>query len=610
MKYLLYYVDGFIKKFPLRKSRITIGRGEDNDLWLDDEFLSREHLQIQVKKNHVVLSDLNSTNGTYVNQAKIDRAELQIDDSFRLGGVEFYLKEGSDKEFKTVKELIPIFRKIKKDHELNFSGEETRYIQDIYHETLKQFLRHGLKKNELNELLQELSSYLANLNTPGSYYLVSRDDKDFNILMAVNDNSESLNLLKQITKKYQKNTTKSVTGIQLPKKSGYYNSYPVDGTDLPTQLIYLSTGIGYEEKEKVASFLHTLAKELALLMQLIKEKKDLLQKDSIEPEENVTGYRSPVGIVAGSPIMKDLIKQTQKIAGSDLFILIQGESGTGKELFAKLIHYYSKRRGHKFVAINCAAIPDSLLESELFGYERGAFTGAFRNTPGKLELASKGTLVLDEIGNMPLPLQAKLLRALQEYEFYRLGSSIPIKVDLRIISLTNLDIDRILDEHKIREDLYYRLAHHVISIPPLRERKEDISPLITHFTQLYSKKVNKKIASFSLPAYEVLKKYHWPGNVRQLENEINRLVNLCDDGDTIRDDLISASIRIRTGVKPVYDISDSGPESRSESEQILDLLKKNNWNKSETARQMNMTYQGLHKKMIRLGIKPKPNRSK
>jgi Nif-specific regulatory protein len=308
--------------------------------------------------------------------------------------------------------------------------------------------------------------------------------------------------------------------------------------------------------------------------------------------------------------MKDLIKQTQKIAGSDLFILIQGESGTGKELFAKLIHHYSKRRGHKFVAINCAAIPDSLLESELFGYERGAFTGAFRNTQGKLELASGGTLVLDEIGNMPLSLQAKLLRALQEYEFYRLGGSIPIKVDLRIISLTNLDTDLILGEHKIREDLYYRLAHHVVSIPPLRERKEDISPLITHFTQLYSKKAEKKIGSFSLSAYEILKEYHWPGNIRQLENEINRLVNLCDDGDAIRDDLISASIRTRIEMKPDYDMSFPGQKNKSEKEQLLDLLKKNNWHKSQTARQMNMTYQGLHKKMMRLGIKRNPNRSK
>ena len=607
MKYLLYYVDGFIKKFPLRKSRITIGRGEENDLWLNDEFLSRKHLQIQVKDNHIVVNDLNSTNGTFINQAKIDRAEVQIDDSFRLGGIEFFLKEGSDKEFKTIKELIPIFKKMKKDHELNFSGEETRYIQDLYHETLKQFLRIGLKKNDLKELLQELSSYLNNLNAPGSIYLVSRDDQDFNVMMAVNDNSESLNALKRILrKKWDRNTT----GIQLPKKRGYFYCYPVDGTNPPTMLIYLLPENHPKEKGKLGSFLLTLAKELALLIQLVNDNKDFNEEDSNDPVENRVEPHSPIGIVAGSPVMKTLIKQTQKIAKSDLFILIQGESGTGKELFAKLIHHYSERRGHKFVAINCAAIPDSLLESELFGYERGAFTGAFRNTPGKLELASGGTLVLDEIGNMPLPLQAKLLRALQEYEFYRLGSSIPIKVDLRIISLTNLKADRILGEHKIREDLYYRLAHHIISIPPLRDRKEDISPLITHFTHLYSKKIKKKIGSYSLTAFEILKKYDWPGNVRQLENEINRLVNLGDEGETIRDDLISASIRTGLGMNQEAAVSVSPREGGSAKEEILDLLKANNWNKSETARQMDMTYQGLHKKMMRLGIKSKSNRSK
>ena len=605
MKYLLYYVDGFIKKFPLRKASLTIGRGEENDLWMDDDFLSRKHLKVQVKENHIIINDLHSTNGTFVNHTKINRAEIQLDDSFRLGSLEFYLKEGSDKEFKTVAELIPIFRKIKKNHEDNFDVEKTRYIQDIYHETLKQFLHNGLKKNDLNELLQELSSYLINLNVPGSFYLISREGKDFNIQMAVNDKSETLDRLKRIIKKNVKFLVKNLSGIQLPQKKGYFNAYPVNVATEQTVLIYLSPGDHPNQSKKLEKFMITLAKELSLLMQLLMEKKELLRKPSSTFEEKKPDFQYPIGIVTGSPVMKDLIKQTQKIANSDLFILIQGESGTGKELFAKLIHYGSKRRQQKFVAINCAAIPDDLLESELFGYEKGAFTGAFKNKQGKLELSSGGTLVLDEIGNMPLPLQAKLLRALQEYEFYRLGSSTPIKVDLRIISLTNLDINRILSEHKIREDLYYRLAHHVISIPPLRERKEDIASLITHFTQVYSKKANREIKSFSLPAFEMLKKYDWPGNVRQLENEINRLVNLCDDGDVIHDDLISVMIRTRTGKAQDNGFSFSGKETKNEKQWILKLLEKNKWNKSETAREMNMTYQGLHKKMKRLGIKKK-----
>ncbi|MCP5053725.1 MAG: sigma-54 factor interaction domain-containing protein, partial [bacterium] len=185
-----------------------------------------------------------------------------------------------------------------------------------------------------------------------------------------------------------------------------------------------------------------------------------------------------IDIIAENRQMKELIDQSKKIAASDIFVLIQGESGTGKEVFARLIHQCSPRSRGKYVAINCAAIPENLLESELFGHEKGAFTGAYAQKKGKLELASGGTLVLDEIGDMPLNLQSKLLRALQEREFYRLGGSTPIHVDLRLVSMTHQDIESLIAEGEFREDLFYRLVHRTISIPPLRERREDIPPLI------------------------------------------------------------------------------------------------------------------------------------
>ena len=191
------------------------------------------------------------------------------------------------------------------------------------------------------------------------------------------------------------------------------------------------------------------------------------------------------------------------------------------------------------MALNCAAIPENLLEAELFGSERGAYTGAFSRKHGKLELASGGTLVLDEIGDMPLAVQTKLLRALQEHEFYRLGGNEPIKVDLRIISSTHRDLKQLIAEKLFRNDLYYRLVHHIIHLPPLRERPEDIASLLTHFIHSFCSQISRQIRGLSVQAHQRLMEYSWPGNVRQLKNEIKRIVSLAEEGEMIGIDLLS-----------------------------------------------------------------------
>jgi Nif-specific regulatory protein len=305
--------------------------------------------------------------------------------------------------------------------------------------------------------------------------------------------------------------------------------------------------------------------------------------------------------------MKQLIEQAKKFAQSDLYILIQGESGTGKELFARIIHSHSKRAQGEFVAINCAAIPENLLESELFGYEKGAFTGAYAQTKGKLEVSSGGTLVLDEIGSMAPDLQVKLLRALQEQEFYRLGGSKHIKVDLRIIAITNQDLKAMVEAGRFRKDLFYRLVHRIIEIPPLRERKEDIPLLINFFTEKFCRLSGKRINGYALKAYEALQKYDWDGNVRELENEVNSLVNLADNGEAIGFDLLSDTIKKSlSGDKPLTEIVLRKLDGQTEREMLQRLLKNHGWNKSRAARELNMTYRGLHEKLKRLGIaKPK-----
>lgn len=315
-------------------------------------------------------------------------------------------------------------------------------------------------------------------------------------------------------------------------------------------------------------------------------------------------------IIGGSRGMIRVFDRIKQIADARTTVLISGETGTGKELVAKAIHHNSNRKDRPFVMLNCAALAEGVIESELFGHEKGAFTGAYMQKKGKLEIASGGTLVMDEIGDMPINLQAKLLRALQEKEFYRLGGANPITVDLRIISITNQDLKRLINEERFREDLYYRLVHRTITIPPLRERKEDISALTNFFTLMFCRQANKKISGYSVKAFETLQENHWRGNVRQLENEIRSIVNLTDDGETVSYDILSEEIKEKGGngdelKKDTREIEVLPRMMSPEQEKayIIKLLEKHHWNKTRTARELNMTYRGLHKKMQRMGIR-------
>jgi transcriptional regulator with PAS, ATPase and Fis domain len=248
------------------------------------------------------------------------------------------------------------------------------------------------------------------------------------------------------------------------------------------------------------------------------------------PQERAgNGGRDP--IIGRSPCLLAALEEARQAARSGADILLQAESGTGKELLAHLIHDESPRAGHPFIAINCAALPESLLESELFGHVRGAFTGALGTNPGKFALASRGTLLLDEIGEMPLVLQPKLLRVLQEREFYRLGDTRPLRVDVRVIASTNRALEALLREGRFREDLYYRLNVIPLVLPPLRERGDDVIELAEYFAAKFSAPAAPPALSQSFRA--ALRGHHWPGNVRELANTMRRAVALCD-GDEIR----------------------------------------------------------------------------
>jgi sigma-54 specific flagellar transcriptional regulator A len=322
--------------------------------------------------------------------------------------------------------------------------------------------------------------------------------------------------------------------------------------------------------------------------------------------------KEEIKIIGKSQAIQKILNLVEKVAKSDSTVLITGESGTGKELIAKLIHQQSPRAIKPFIPVNCAAIPSELLESELFGHEKGAFTGAVYSKPGRFELADGGTIFLDEIGDMPINLQVKILRVIQEKTLEKIGSTKPINVNVRIISATNKNLEDEVKVGKFREDLFWRLNVVPLIIPPLRERKEDIPILCNYFIDKFSTKFGYRL-NLETEVLELFLKYDWCGNVRELENLIERLYVFCDNGIVTIDD-IPEKIRYQEKAIPKNFIFDEfNPFATEldlnelvmtyEKKLILHALNINNWVKSRTAKYLKINRTTLIEKMKRLGIK-------
>ena len=284
-----------------------------------------------------------------------------------------------------------------------------------------------------------------------------------------------------------------------------------------------------DEEDLMVLISNIIANKVKFYERITEEKKSLINENLILKKELQKNY-GITNIIGKNKSMQEVFDLIQAVADSNSSILILGESGTGKELVAKALHNGSSRKDAAFISINCASIPENLLESELFGYKKGAFTGAVNDKKGKFQLAEGGTIFLDEIGDMPLFLQAKLLRAIQEREIEPVGSETKIKVDIRIISATNMYLEKMIKEGKFREDLFYRLNVVSIHIPPLRERKDDIPLLVYHFMKKFSDRDNKNVSAISQEALRLMQYHNWPGNVRELENIIERAILLTRTG--------------------------------------------------------------------------------
>ncbi|MBF8295553.1 MAG: Response regulator [Bacteroidetes bacterium] len=345
--------------------------------------------------------------------------------------------------------------------------------------------------------------------------------------------------------------------------------------------------------------------ELDMLLRRVEELHQLKSENQILREQ-LAEKNSFTGIISQSDAMEGVLSSAVRVAQSSASVLIRGESGVGKELIAKAIHFASDRKDRPFIAVNCAAFNENLLESELFGHEKGAFTGADRQRRGRFEMASGGTLFLDEIGDIPPATQVRLLRVLQEQQFERVGGSETIQVDVRVIAATNKDLEDAIKKGAFREDLFYRLNVIAIEIPPLRKRREDIALLVEHYLHRFEKEQRRKKLSFSKEAWDLLLRYDYPGNVRELENIIQRAVIMSRGEHVTTDDLpqVVRSLKTESSISETKSaLSFTDQVEKLEKELIFDALRTSGSNQSKAAKKLGLSERNLRYRLKKWGVK-------
>ncbi|ATB44182.1 nitrogenase (molybdenum-iron)-specific transcriptional regulator NifA [Cystobacter fuscus] len=357
----------------------------------------------------------------------------------------------------------------------------------------------------------------------------------------------------------------------------------------------------FTEETRLFSVIASMIGQALAAHQLLEdERKKLLEENTTLRQELRERYDFS-NIIGTSGPMRQVYEQIHQVARTNTTVLIRGESGTGKELIAHALHYNSTRAKKPFIKVNCAALPETLIESELFGYEKGAFTGAQARKRGRFELAEGGTLFLDEIGEINLATQVKLLRVLQEREFERVGGIETLKTNVRLIAATNKDLETAIAEKSFREDLYYRLNVFTLFIPPLRERKSDLLLLADHFVAKYAHEHGKNIRRISTPAIDMLVSYHWPGNVRELENIIERSVLVCD-GNAIHGHHLPPTLQTAEASETVTNTSLADAVQQFEKDLILDALKTTRGNRAKAARLLRTTERIVNYKVSKYDI--------
>jgi Nif-specific regulatory protein len=364
-----------------------------------------------------------------------------------------------------------------------------------------------------------------------------------------------------------------------------------------------------EDDVRILNIMTPMIAQAIRLRRRVEQDQRVLRDENLRLKQDLKVKFNVQNMVGNSNAMQEVYRLVEQVADSTSTVLVRGESGTGKELVANAIHYASPRAAKPLIKVNCNALPESLLESELFGHEKGAFTGALERKIGRFEWANGGTLFLDEIGDFPTSLQIKLLRVLQTREFERLGGRETVKVDVRVICATHKDLEEAIRQGTFREDLYYRINVFPIYLPPLRERKDDIMLLADHFLEFYARANHKSITRISTPAIEMLTAYHWPGNVRELENCIERAALLCDE-EVVRSEHLPPSLRIAGQETTARPGTLAELLENKEREMIIDALKKTRGFQKHAAAELGLTERIFNYRLRKYHIEPKTFKTK
>jgi len=608
---------------PLQNEKTTFGRAENSDVCLKDINISRRHAQIlRLNNNVMAIVDLGSSNGTYVNDFPINRIFLMDGDEIRMGETVMTYCEGELEERRPSKPLIL-------DKEKPISAIPATHATRVMPPTGEQIPLDSLKEAYLHlRTLYKITSDMNSARDLSELYQrvggamqmsIGADRVAFFKLEGVADRLElqSVSLIPSSqtnqSLKEQPFHQQVLNCIQEEKAPFLFTEEEAAGEGEPRATVMgvpilregKLTGIIYVDSPLTERTLNKtdldFAAAVALQMGTAEERMQNLRQLSEKNSQLERVINENLTIVCRNQKMLEIMDILNQLAESDSNVLIRGESGTGKELIARAIHFYSRRREHPLICLNCASLPETLIESELFGYERGAFTGAVSRKPGKFELADGGTLFLDEIGDISLSAQAKILRALQDGEIQRVGGTTTLRVDVRLIAATNKDLMRAIQSNQFRDDLYYRIKVVEIEIPPLRERKEDIPILAEYFLKILRGKTASRAVRFSPETMHILVEYPWHGNVRELRNVVERALVFCR-GDEIFPHHLPAELK--HGEKTQAASPDATPTTLNEMERlhIIKTLQHVSGNKLKAAELLGISRSTLYEKMKQYGI--------
>lgn len=567
-------VRGTQRELSLRKPLVSIGRAAGNDVQVDDATVEATHVNLIRRGSRYTLSIAQRGAEVYVNGRLKRKADLEYGDRILVGRVEITLLDG---------EPAPVAAPI---------AASKAPVDALAR--LVDFSATLMREEKPERLFKKLLESVVGLTGAEKGFVIVLRDGQRELAASHNVGSETLDISRVsdtiIDQVLRDRRAVIVSDAMADRKFGRARSVvdlkvssvmcvPLLYRNDLLGVLYLGndavTGLFTEpdlELLQVWASQASLAVHAALLLNELKSSNRNLREQL---------RRSSQGdIVGSSRPMKQVFRMLRKVAPTDLSVLVLGETGTGKELVAKEVHRLSDRARQPFVSINCGAIPENLLESELFGHKKGAFTGAVADKIGRFESANGGTLFLDEIGEMPMPLQVKLLRVLQERVIERVGDLKPRPVDLRVVAATNKDLEEEIRDGRFREDLYYRLNELTVSLPPLRDRGDDIHELARFFLQKYADQYGSKVRGFNNECVRAMLSYYWPGNVRQLENRIKKAVIMSDRALLNADDL-----SIKAGDKRKIEMLDVATEAFKKT-YIREALELNNWNKAQTARDL------------------------